>query len=446
MSGLNLVGALRGYQEGVQWKRDNDEFQDTQAANAAGAAAAQAAHQAALDQQRSQWVANGNTPDTFKPASDTPGEEAIVAGLNARGDAFAAKGRWSDFAKNEAQAAPLRQRIRQRVIGQALADYDASGDAMALAHAAYPTFHNGVDIVGGGQDTTVGQGNNPSAYDPTAAQAAQAAGGAYTLHLSDGRTVNLTGDKIRGMAVDALASPEDIAHQEFAARLSKAQMAQKLAQAIAEAKAKGEETRQTEGLKHTNKVGEISLTTEGNLKVAGERTKGLVTSAGIRAGATTTAATTAAEARKEAARVAAEGRITAAKTRSAATGVDKRMTQGELANQAKTTFGPQVNGLMGGSRIGNMDTAAIAALAHKYRTDNPSMSDMDALLAAGAKYGFKTTKKPAGLVNSAGAAAPAASVSTSGWNAPVTAAQRAAVASTPGGSTEADDGTDDEEN
>lgn len=461
MSGLNLTGALRGYEEGKQWRLENDQRNDLAAANQAGAAAVQAAHQASLDQQRQTWTSQGNDPGQFQPSSTTPDESSIIAGMNARGDEFAKRGRWQEFADNEAKAAPIRNTYRQRTISRALQDYDATGDAVALAQAAYPTYHDGVSIVGGGRDTTGGQGfANASAgveaarqqwidsghapesfvppnYDDTTN------GGRYTLHLSNGKALQTTGQQLRDMAASALANPEQTAQFEYDARKNAALTRAQIAKAVAEAKARGIEIRQTEGLKHENKVGEIGLTAQGNLAVAGERNKGLLGAANIHAGATTTAAETSAQARRDAADIAGKSRVTAAKTRAGATAPEsKRMTQKELNDQAQKMFGPQVNGLMGGSRIGNMDTGAIGARAHSLRTQNPNLTDGDALLQAGGEFGFRLSKKPGLTVNSAASAPGGASGPTvSDWGAAPTPKQGLSVA----GASGADDGTDDEE-
>jgi len=328
MSGLGLMGALRGYQEGVAWNdqqkqqaMQNKQLQVINDANAAGAQALQDAHDQDIARQQKAWTDAGNDPSTFQPKPFQMSAPVLLAGLHARSDAIAKSGDLDLWTRNEAATAPIRNQIRQQVIGKALADYQATGDGAALAQTVYPTVHDGVDITGitvdngaGGTDGAspaiqqqrqawVAAGNDPTQFKP------QPTTPVYKISTSDGQTHTLTGDQIASMAHDVMMNPADAAKYEYESRLLAAKAAQEANAKKIEAQAKGEEDRKTEAVKGGFHLQGIGLENTSREKVAEGNNKATLGAAGIRAGAET-----------EAAGITAGGRVDAAKIRAGATG------------------------------------------------------------------------------------------------------------------------------
>lgn len=315
MAGLGLTNALQDFQQGVAWNNQqkqqavvNKQLQTVQDANTAGANAIVQARQADLSQQQQAWTAAGNDPSTFQPQPFQMTPQVLLAGMHARSDALAQSGDLDLWTRNEAATLPVRNQIRQQVIGKALADYDATGDGAALAQAAYPTVHDGVDIKNITTDPTGGLGMQGAS---AAVAAGQQVKPVYNITLSNGQTHAMTGDQIAAMAHDAIMDPSKLADIEFQSRIQSAKTAGEMAVNKAKAAAEGDQARQTEGVKGQNALQVEGLRSDTSLKVGEGNNAATMGAAGLRAGAETTAAG-----------ISAGGRVDAAKVRAGATGAD----------------------------------------------------------------------------------------------------------------------------
>lgn len=322
MAGLGLTNALQDFQQGVAWNDQqkqqavvNKQLQTVQQANAAGAAAIQQAKDADAAQQQQAWTAAnpGADPSTFQPKPFQMTPDVLLTGMHARSDALAQSGDLDLWTRNEAATLPIRNQIRQQVIGKALADYDATGDGAALAKAAYPTVHDGVNITNITTDPTGGMGMQGAS---AAAAAGQPVKPVYNISLSNGQKQSLTGDQIAVMAHDAIMDPSKLADIEFQSRIQAAKTAGEMAVNKAKAAAEGDQARQTEGVKGQNALQVEGLRSDTSLKVGAGNNAATMGAAGLRAGAETAAAG-----------ISAGGRVDAAKIRAGAGGDGQKKVQ-----------------------------------------------------------------------------------------------------------------------
>ena len=320
MSGLGLTAALQDYQQGVAWNDQqkqqavaNKQLATIQQANAAGAQALQQAHDADVAQQQQAWTDAGNDPSTFQPKPFQMTPQVLLAGMHARSDALAQSGDLDLWTRNEAASLPIRNQIRQQVIGKALADYDATGDGAALAKAAYPTVHDGVDITNITTDPTGGLGMQGAS---AAAANGQPIKPVYNISLSNGTTQSLTGDQIAAMAHDAIMDPSKLADIEFQSRIQAAKTASEMAVNKAKAAAEGDQARQTEGVKGANAMQVEGLKSNTALQVGQGNNAATLGAAGLRA-----------DAEKASAGISAGGRVDAAKIRAGASGDGAKKVQ-----------------------------------------------------------------------------------------------------------------------
>jgi hypothetical protein len=285
MSGLNLVGALQGYQQGKAWA-DNQklvEQQQKQAqiikdSNAAGAASMQQAQDADTAKQQQAWTDSGNDPSAFKPQPYQPDSMTVLNAMHARGDAIAKSGDLDLWTQHEAATAPLRNSIRQQVIGKALADYNATGDGAALASTVYPTIHDGTNIQAIKTDPTGGLGMQGASQAVAAGQTVKPA---YQIQLTNGQSHTLTGDQIASMAHDAMIDPQKAAQYEYEARLLGLKNQGEIGVAQAKAAAEGDQARQTEGVKGQNAMTVEGLRSSTSLAVGKGNNAATVQAAGI---------------------------------------------------------------------------------------------------------------------------------------------------------------------
>lgn len=310
MAGLGLVNALDQFQQGRDWhdqqqvvaqqKKQRDTLQ---AANAAGAAVVQQAQDADAAKQQQAWTDAGNDPSTFQAKPFAMDPQTLLTAMHARGDTIAKSGDLNLWTQNEAATAPVRNTIRQQVVGKALADYDATGDGAALAQAVYPTVHDGIDIKSITTDSTGGLGMQGAS---AAAAAGQPVKPAYNITLSNGQTHTLTGDQIASMAHDAILDPSKMADYEFQSRLQTAKNAGQINVDAAKAAAEGNQARQTEGVKGANALKVEGLRSSTALQVGQGNNAATIGAAGIRG-----------DAEKASAGITADGRIQAAGLRAA---------------------------------------------------------------------------------------------------------------------------------
>jgi hypothetical protein len=238
------------------------------------------------------------------------------------------------------------------------------------------------------------------------------------FNLSNGRTVMFKPSEVESFVKRSLVDPAKAAEidAKLAAELFKIK-ADTDGKVTVEG-VKGAEARKTEGVKHSNEVEQIGLRNAGNLDVTRERNRGEIAAVGLRnAGeASNIRLRSGLEDVKPFTLNEGDTRYTVGKDGRAVPVASvpkagKRMTVPELQAAAVHSFGDQVNGVMGGSRIGGEKTAAIAALANDIRTKNPAIPDDQALLQAAGQFGvkFPRTSAPALGLSSAQPA-------TDGWS------------------------------
>ncbi len=416
MAGLGLTAALQDYQQGVAWNNqqkqqavDNQNLQTVQAANKAAADAIAAAQAPQIAQQQQAWADAGNDPSTFQPQPIPLTPDVVLAGMHARSDALAQSGNLDLWTRNEAATLPIRNQIRQQVIGKALADYDATGDGAALAKAAYPTVHDGVDITNVTTDPTGGLGMQGAS---AAVAAGQTVKPVYNITLSNGQTQSLTGDQIASMAHDAIMDPSKMADIEFQARIQAAKTASEMAVNKAKAAAEGDQARQTEGVKGQNALQVEGLRSNTALQVGQGNNQATLGAAGLRANAETTAAGISAGGRVQAAQVRAGAGGDGAK-KVQRTGVD---SDGYVVNYFKDGSAARVvdnNGqpIRSGDYAKRVDTM-MRVLAQQPGNMSKSASDLRAM-AAQALSGAPAPAPAPGLVPAPASAA--SGVSVSNW-------------------------------
>lgn len=371
MAGLGLSDAVSGYQEGVNWKLKNDESQrqagiqkSLDAANQVAAETVKTAEAEDLGTQRRDWLAGGGDNNTFTPKPFVPADSLKLKVAQDRGTALMRAGLMDQAAQNEASVQAQRMRVRQG----ALERFSIDRDHAKLATAINDTIAGSKSIteattVEGAPALNVGSTNMPA--QPTKLQ----------LKLSDGTSHSVTPQEIEDMAL-RLSDPQHAAH-EAAMNLVRLKESLHTNREMAVEGVKSDNAVRLEGVKGKNKLGEIDRTHAGNLEVHsldneahGLRTDSENTTrlgvAGVNSGATLGAASTAASARIEGATIAG-----AAHVKGAQITADSRGTKSSNAVKATSelnalvtkTIGQQMQGPLGGTRIGSEETMGIANLA-----------------------------------------------------------------------------------
>lgn len=234
MAGLGLVNALNEYQSGLAWQQGQQEL----ARQKEQRAQLDAANKAATDvigASQAEWAANG-AQGQYKPNSST-----LFKAAEARSAALARSGMWDAFLENEARVAPMRIQAR----GEALQRYESDGDIEALVRATYPTIFDGRDVVGVERiEGAPGSTNLGLAAIPTKIK----------LKYSDGKTESVEPQRIVQTVKQSLIDPQASAKNEIMLNFERAKAEARANEEIRVIKARGEETRETEG-----KKGEIRL-------------------------------------------------------------------------------------------------------------------------------------------------------------------------------------------
>lgn len=140
MSGLGIAAglsqALIGYQQGNQWKQQQEQIARQQKMQAERDAVDQESA-GMMKQALQDHVMRGGKPNEFRPPEDLMfrlGEQ--------RSTAFATRGMVNDFYANEAKLAPLRMQARAKAVQEYKADRDPVKFIMALNRSQF----NGKDI------------------------------------------------------------------------------------------------------------------------------------------------------------------------------------------------------------------------------------------------------------------------------------------------------------
>lgn len=280
MAGLGLSDALVRYQQGVNFRQQQDlqerETRRRDAVNAASKAGADILTQAQRDHEAQQaaalmdWTKQKGSAEGFKATPFRADENLYIRAMDARSAALASRGEWDDWLKAESIAMPLRERVRENTIGKALQQYDSDGDPVALAKAVYPTVYDGKEIADVQVDKTGGLGFKGAAGLSVAGKDLPSE--RYVFKLSDGTTLKpMTKDQLVERVKWAQMNPAEVRKYEFAQRAEAAKRAAELEQTKAKESMRGDQDRQTEGVKHGHKMAQIGLLNAGRQEVAETR-------------------------------------------------------------------------------------------------------------------------------------------------------------------------------
>jgi hypothetical protein len=367
---LGLQAALRSYEQGVQWRRGEEQIARQQAQKQAIDASNKAAT-GVIEQSKAEWALNGAQGE-YRPNSQT-----LFRAAEARGAALAKAGLWDQFLENEARVAPMRLRTR----ADALQQYQIDGDVDKLARQVYPTLFDGKTIKGSeyieGADAVMGL--------PARSKKLQ-------LTLSDG--TNHVLDPQQLVAQIKLSLDPDALKREAMLNFERAKADAEAQSKIIVEREKGSQARQTEGVKGENKRRELETGHKYGLELAD------VNNAAAQRRTTTTANATLGSARlgADARRYAADLGLAAAKERSSKDGsgpggTGKRLSTKERLTMVEDSFGDLTQGGWGSKRVGSAATAKIVEGMEAYLRQYPDASESEAMNAAAAKMGFKATAK-----------------------------------------------------
>lgn len=375
MAGLGLRDALSAFQQGTAWKQHQEEIGRAQEQRAA-LDEANAAATGVINQQAAQHIASG------AQGQYRPNESAMFKAAEARGMAFARRGRWDEFVQNEAQVAPLRVKAR----AAALQRYEMDGDSVALAHGVYPSLFDGKEIVGSekieGADGSVGLGLAPRPSK-------------LKLKLSDGTTKELVPDELVKMVKMSLIDPQTAMKNEAMMNLERAKAEIDAAAKTAVERVKGDEARKTEGVKGKNAAGLQDRKFGHDLALADTNN-----AARVQIGAGNNAATLGA------ARIGADSRIATAEARAAGAesgGSSKRDARyGQLHTEIARVYGQGTTGLAGEGKAATDDTRKMASYADALMDADKSLSMAQAIDKSVAEWakrnpGFKPPRSTGGL-------------------------------------------------
>jgi hypothetical protein len=170
MSGLGLMQAVQGYQQGVAWKQRQDQMARAQAQQQALDAANQEAA-GLIKQDQQQHVLRGGDPANYRPP-----EDLMFKAAEARGGALAKAGLWEQFMENEAKVAPMRLQARAKAVQQ----YEADRDPVKFVMAVNGSMFNGKDVKG------VEKVDGTPEVDGAGGMGAQATKGGVKVTFSDG--------------------------------------------------------------------------------------------------------------------------------------------------------------------------------------------------------------------------------------------------------------------
>ncbi len=434
MAQLTLMDAVDGLQQGLDYGEKLKE-------RATRDAACKAIN-SALDGERTRWIESQKaqgidvTPEAFKPDQGHYFNASMAASQE-----YAKAGDWRGFMDQQVKLAPLRLQAR----AQALQDFKLDGDLPRLVNRFYQTVPDGgtiqkIDMVdGSGPGSAVRpKGQQPAIPTPeqrapglwqagptpglesvsggrsfdsqapvqpplglaSLPQASQPAAPAKQLRIvmGDGRVVFKSPDELLKTMTAAIQDPVKAAERDAELAMFYAKNAAETRGKVVVEREKGSQERQTAGVQHGYKMGQIGLQNQGELEradlagrysLAGDRT---------RAGATVQAAQIGADAQTNKPVVYGPEQSVAVlqpapgggrTLTTVAKGGGKRMSVPELMTYATRMFGDQVNGSQGGSRIGSEKVATIAARANQIRNSNSAIPDDQALLMAAGEHGVK---------------------------------------------------------
>jgi hypothetical protein len=226
MAGLNLSGAIDGYQQGVQWKQQQDAQQKLNDANEAFKATLadrQKAHEQGQMDELSNWVQSGKSGSEFQAKPWQPGDMDYLQAAQARQTKLAQSGDYDNYVKSAAAMAPMVTQYRAK----ALQEY--GNDEAALAKAVYPTFMDGREVKSADYVDGAGPDGKKGARQ-------------LRLNLSDGSTQILPEGQLSNMVKQSTMNPQQ--------QLAEANYLYDLKKKAFEA----EQARQTEGVKQDGRL------------------------------------------------------------------------------------------------------------------------------------------------------------------------------------------------
>ena len=383
MAGLGLTNAVQSYQQGVQWRQQQDLIAEQKAkkdrinaANKAGSEVmtqAQAQHEAEQAAALEGWTKEKGTNEGFQATPFQMNEGVMLNALDARSAALGKGGDWDDWMANEAKAAPLREQVRTKTFDAALKQYDMDGDPIALAEKVYPAIYDGRKIVrpivgtsggkGGGAATNAALAESNAKTGLAGASSASEAGPeTIQFELSDGsKTKPMTHEQLVERVKWASLNPSQVRDYEIKRRLQDAQLEFERNKAAA----KGEEDRKTEKVKGNERRGLAAIVADREDARAEADRKSAEKRAGISAGAT---------------RYSADKGLEAAKVRTKGAGKDDRVKAfSDLHAEVQKIVGKQAMGAFGGTKMADEDTLNMARYAEALMEDDDELGSGDAI-------------------------------------------------------------------
>lgn len=343
MAGLGLTNAVQQFRSGVDWRQQQDAKKKQEEEAAKQKAASDAASKAWKEAMTPPMIeVDGGVDDDGQPmpkiARPDPKWDrkgAIVKGLGAVADVYAANGDMQNFMNIEAKAAPLRAERRTAAIDQALATYKADKNPINLAQAVYPHIYDGREI-----------------------KNAVMRGGKIEFSLSDGTKQVTTPDEMLA-GIEAMRDPRAAAEFEAKMRWETAKTKLDTDAKIAVETTKGKVDRETADHKHQQSVGLEAVKSGNTIKEIGARTAGDLKVVGARG--------------------AEDRRTAAAKGETAeGTGGKRDAVYDQLHDEIIRAYGDSATGLAGGNRVGNEATSQGADYARALMASDPKMTMVEA--------------------------------------------------------------------
>lgn len=236
MAGIGLASAVAGYQQGVQWRQQQDQIARMQQQQAAMDEANMAAGNL-LKQDQQQHVMRGGDPATYKPP-----EGLLFKAAEARSSALAKSGLWDQFMQNEAKVAPMRLRSRMGAVQQ----YEGDRDPVKFIMAVNESMFNGKEIKG----VTKVEGAD-------AVQGLAARPGGVEVEFTDGTRQFVDPDAAaKGIKLGAM---DPAAYLKQEAALAKARIEADIEAGKQEriAKSRGDQARETAGVRASGRLTEL---------------------------------------------------------------------------------------------------------------------------------------------------------------------------------------------
>ena len=390
MAGLGLQNAVMAYQQGRAWRENQDQLElqkakrdRINAANKAGSEVmtqAQAQHEAEQAAALEGWTKEKGTNEGFQAAPFQMNENVMLNALNARSAALAKGGDWEDWMGNEAKAAPLREQVRTKTFDAALKQYEMDGDPIALAEKVYPAIYDGRKIVrpivgtsggkGGGAATNAALAESNAQTGLAGASSASEAGPeTIRFELSDGSmTKPMTHEQLVERVKWASLNPSQVRDYEIKKRLQDAQLEFERNKQ----KARGEQDRETERVKGSERRGLAAIVADREDARAKADRESAERQTGARVSAT---------------RYSADQGVAAAKVRTKGAGKDDRTKAfSDLHDEVRKTVGKQAMGAFGGTKMADEDTLNMARYAEALMDNDESLGSGDAISKAVAEF------------------------------------------------------------